>query len=293
MLFMAVKIFTLICVALLFRPGIGAATRVACIGDSITEGAGVSNPATESYPAKLQRLLGADYEVRNYGVSGRTLLKKGDFPYWNELKYRQSRDWNPEVVIIKLGTNDSKPQNWRHSTNFVADFEELIASYTNLPSAPRIFLVTPCPVMGAGAFSIRPAVVADEIVPMVRELAGRADHELIDLHTPMTGHAEWFPDTVHPNARGTAVMAALVRTALVGGHPVAPPPPVAIGRVPNNRVEITWAPEWAGLVLQSSAALNASNTVWSVVEQPAYTSTNAVRVTNVISGRRYYRLWQP
>ena len=147
--------------------------------------------------------------------------------------------------------------------------------------------------MGAGAFSIRPAVVANEIVPMVREMAGRLGHNLIELHTPMTGHAEWFPDTVHPNARGTAVMAALARTALVGGHPVASPPPVAIGRGPNNRAESSWPLEWAGLVLQFTAAINSSNTSWSIVEQPAYTSTNAVRVTNVISGRRYYRLWQP
>ena len=66
----------------------------------------------------MHRLLGPGYEARNYGVSGRTLLKKGDFPYWNENAYRQSREWNPDIVVIQLGTNDSKPQNWRHSTNF-------------------------------------------------------------------------------------------------------------------------------------------------------------------------------
>lgn len=59
-----------------------APIKIACAGDSITEGAGLSNPSTQSYPARLQKLLGTNYNVRNFGGSGRTLLKKGDFPYW-------------------------------------------------------------------------------------------------------------------------------------------------------------------------------------------------------------------
>jgi len=58
--------------------------KIACVGDSITEGSGLTSPATQSYPARLQRLLGTNYNVRNFGVSGRTLLKQGDFPYWKE-----------------------------------------------------------------------------------------------------------------------------------------------------------------------------------------------------------------
>src|SRR5262245_57930852 len=98
-----------------------APIKIACVGDSITEGAGLSNPSTQSYPARLQKLLGTNYNVRNFGVSGRTLLKKGDFPYWKEAAYTNSHTLNPDIVIIQLGTNDSKPQNWRYGTNFVAD----------------------------------------------------------------------------------------------------------------------------------------------------------------------------
>jgi acyl-CoA thioesterase-1 len=144
--------------------------KVACVGDSITEGAGLSNPTLESYPARLQRLTGTNnFLVRNYGVSGRTLLKKGDFPYWKESAFKQSQDWGPDVVIIKLGTNDSKPQNWRHSTNFVADYEEMIGIYSSLPSHPRIFLCTPAPVYANGAFDIKPGIVATNIAPTTRD----------------------------------------------------------------------------------------------------------------------------
>ena len=52
--------------------------RVACIGDSITYGAGVlSTRDIDSYPAILQKLLGDSYQVLNYGLSGRTLLDGG------------------------------------------------------------------------------------------------------------------------------------------------------------------------------------------------------------------------
>jgi hypothetical protein len=72
---------------------------VACIGDGITEGSGLSNPSLESYPAKLGRLMGPNFQVRNFGVSGRTLLKRGDFTYWANAAYRQSRDYEPDVVV--------------------------------------------------------------------------------------------------------------------------------------------------------------------------------------------------
>lgn len=271
----------------------GAALKVACIGDSITAGAGLSNPAVESYPAKLQQLAGADFQVRNYGVSGRTLLRKGDFPYWKESAFKQSHDWNPDIVIIKLGTNDSKPPNWRHGTNFVTDCEDLIASYADLTSHPRILLCTPCPVFGNGAFDIKPGTIATNIAPALRELATRLSLQVIDLHVSVAGHEEWFPDTVHPNSKGTTVMATLVRTALVGGPSTDTAPSMEIDRAPANRAVLKWPTDSAGWVLQSATALT-GKTAWTVVEQVAANDGSFVRVTNTISGpAKLYRLWNP
>jgi acyl-CoA thioesterase-1 len=69
--------------------------RVACVGDSITQGAGTKG---RSYPSQLQKLLGDKWEVGNFGVSGRTLLRKGDFPYWNEKAYQNALAFKPDVV---------------------------------------------------------------------------------------------------------------------------------------------------------------------------------------------------
>ena len=90
------------------------AVRVACIGNSITDGHGIDMATAYGYPALLQKKLGSDYWVKNFGVSGRTMLNKGDFPYMNEVAWKDALAFKPDIVIIKLGTNDSKPQNWQY-----------------------------------------------------------------------------------------------------------------------------------------------------------------------------------
>jgi len=269
--------------------------KIACVGDSITEGTGLSNPALESYPARLQRLLGTNSIVRNYGVSGRTLLKKGDFPYWKEPFFTQSHNWLPDIVIIQLGTNDSKPQNWKYGTNFVSDYEDLIASYSSLSSAPKILVCTPCPVYGNGAYDIKPGIVATNIAPEVEDIAQRLDLDLIDLQTRLAGHSELFPDTVHPNSKGMVAMSAIMFNALVGGPPAGDPPAAIIRRVSTTKVELSWPAAWGGLVPQSTTALKSSNSVWTIVETTLpYGDGDWVRQTNSSAGSpRFFRLWRP
>ena len=76
--------------------------KVACIGNSITFGSGISDRPRDSYPAQLGRLLGDQWIVRNFGVGGRTMLKKGDFPFWKEDAWTEAKAFLPDVVIIKL-----------------------------------------------------------------------------------------------------------------------------------------------------------------------------------------------
>ena len=93
------------------------AVRVACVGNSITYGAGIKNRSHDSYPSVLGRLLGDKYWVKNFGVSARTMLNKGDRPYMKEQAYQQALAFNPNIVVIKLGTNDSKSFNWVHKAD--------------------------------------------------------------------------------------------------------------------------------------------------------------------------------
>jgi acyl-CoA thioesterase I len=204
--------FAALLVTALAWSSVADAAKVACVGDSITYGYGLSDASTQSYPAVLGTKLGSAHEVQNFGVSGATLLKNGDKPYWDEARYTASGSFDPDVVVVMLGTNDSKPQNWSHESEFASDYLELIEHYRALGAL--VYLATPPPVYGAGAFDIPPDVVADEVVPLVRTIADDASAPLIDVFTALSGHGEDFPDTVHPNAAGAVLIADAVAAAL-------------------------------------------------------------------------------
>jgi len=102
-----------------------APIKIACVGNSITQGPGRDNP--DSWPLQMQTILGDAYEVGNFGVSGRTLLRKGDYPFWNEPQFQEVKDFNADILIIMLGTNDSKPQNWQYASEFRKDYLDMIA----------------------------------------------------------------------------------------------------------------------------------------------------------------------
>src|SRR5205807_1436541 len=86
-----------------------APIRWSTVGNSITYGYGLTDPSTQSYPAKLGALLGPAYLIENEGVSATTMLKKGDYTYWKNGRLPQTFAFHPDIVTVKLGTNDSKP----------------------------------------------------------------------------------------------------------------------------------------------------------------------------------------
>jgi len=189
--------------------------RVACVGDSITYGSGVENPETNSYPAVLGSLLGPKFETKNFGVSGATLLKKGDHPYWTTDAFKDVDKYEPDSVIIKLGTNDSKPQNWEHGADFEADLRAMIDHFKALPSHPSIWLCFPVPVYQT-QWGINDAVVKGEIIPKIQKVAKEQKLPVINLYSALKKKPEMFPDKVHPNAAGARVIAETVYAALMG-----------------------------------------------------------------------------
>ena len=185
------------------------AVRVACIGNSITFGAGIKNRSRDSYPSVLARMLGDSYWVKNFGVSARTMLNKGDHPYMNEPAYKNALAFNPNIVVIKLGTNDSKSFNWKYKADFMKDAQNMINAFKGLPSQPKIYLCYPSKAYLTGD-GINDDIISKEIIPMIRKLAKKNDLSVIDLHTAMDGMPELFPDRIHPNEKGAQVMAKAV-----------------------------------------------------------------------------------
>ena len=189
--------------------------RVACVGDSITFGAGVENRGQNNYPKVLGRLLGAGYETRNFGVNGATLLKKGDKPYWKTGAFKAATGFKPHIVIVKLGTNDSKPQNWKHKGQYAADLAALADHFASLPTRPKIWLCKPAPVY-RDRWGINEKAVKGEVIPLLEGVAKKKKLPIIDLYKALSGIKQHFPDGIHPNAKGAEILARAVYQAIKG-----------------------------------------------------------------------------
>ena len=188
--------------------------KVACIGNSITYGSGIKDRINDAYPAQLGKKLGTAYDTRNFGFSGRTLLQKADYPYMAETMFFEAVNWKPDIVIIMLGTNDSKPYNWKYKDDFESDYSKMITAFDTLTSHPIIYLVAPVPVFKE-CCAISNAVVKNEIYPLVKDIAKKKGLRFIDLYYPLTEMGEMFPDGVHPNAEGSGVMARIIYKQII------------------------------------------------------------------------------
>lgn len=188
--------------------------RVACIGNSITDGYGIYMADANGYPAVLQKLLGKRYTVRNFGVSSRTMLRRGDWPYVNELAWRDTQAFNPDIVVLKLGTNDSKPENWRFGADFEADLLAMVDTLQALPAHPVVYLATPIPAFKP-TWNINDSVIVNAIVPVIRSVARKRHCKVIDLHTAFAPYDDLMQaDGIHPTAEGAAKMAEFISAKL-------------------------------------------------------------------------------
>ena len=190
------------------------AVRVACIGNSITDGYGIGMAPVNGYPAVLQKKLGEGYLVKNFGVSARTMMNKGDLPYMNELAWRDAKAFNPNIVVIKLGTNDSKTHNWVHGADeFRQSMQAMIDTLKALPSKPKIYLCSPIPAF-KDSWTINDSVIVNGEMPIIKKLAKKNKCQFIDLHTSYTYGDMMQNDGIHPNAKGAAKMADIIFDAI-------------------------------------------------------------------------------
>jgi lysophospholipase L1-like esterase len=167
------------------------------------------------YPAQLQQLLGSGYDVRNYGVTSRTLLNKGDHPFMKEQAWRDALAFRPDIVVIKLGTNDSKPENWQYGADFENDLLTMVNALKESckSSKPQIYLCTPIPAFKS-TWNISDSVISQSIIPVIRRVAKKQKLQLIDLHSSFTQEELMLPDGIHPNDKGARRLAELVAEAI-------------------------------------------------------------------------------
>lgn len=192
--------------------------KVACVGNSITYGAGVENRELNNYPVQLQKMLGEGYDVRNFGHSGATLLHNGHNPYNKLPEYKQALEFNADKVIIHLGVNDTDPRNWPNfQGEFIPNYIQLINDFKtiNPESEVLICLLTPIKSMHP-RFKSGTRDWQWQIQDAIKTIGEITGCKIIDLHTPLYPRPELIPDNIHPNAKGATLIAKAAYDVLTG-----------------------------------------------------------------------------
>ena len=171
----------------------------------------------------VDSILGSDYSVLNCGRSGTTVQKKGDVPYWNCSEFYNVFAYKPDIIVIKLGTNDVRPRmdgkpgtNW-NAEAFTKDYQAMIDTFNTINSTPKIFLCLPTPIYknvfnwNDGDSSLRASVV-----PAIKKIAEVNNLPIIDLYTQMSNQPENFLDGIHPNDKGTRILAEFIAKSIKG-----------------------------------------------------------------------------
>ncbi|MBQ7011655.1 MAG: hypothetical protein IJN63_08105 [Clostridia bacterium] len=196
---------------------------VACVGDSITEGVGVTNRSVDSYPAQLQKLLGDGYKVVNCGKSKATALDPSSkyhntngIPYRTTTQYTAGLRAEPDIVLIMLGTNDAKLVKGSIDES-VSDFYEALKAigekFASLESKPKIYIV-------ASPYryedSIRKANMDSAIIPTQKKLAEDMGWGYIDLFTPTKEAVSRniHSDKLHFNKDGYALISEIIKNEI-------------------------------------------------------------------------------
>lgn len=198
----------------------GTKTRVACIGNSITYGMTLEDPATQSYPAQLQKMLGDSYDVGRFGRSGATLIRRGHHPYTAHEQFRQALAFRPDIAVIHLGINDTDPRTWpNYCDDFVTDYVALIDSIRAVNPDVRILIARLSPINArhhrwrSGTHRWR--LEAQNAIERVARITGA---ELIDFNAPLRDRQNLLPDGLHPNTEGSKLLARAAYSGITGDY---------------------------------------------------------------------------
>jgi lysophospholipase L1-like esterase len=179
--------------------------RIACVGDSITEGS--------EYPNDLWMLLGKNYALGNFGHGGTTVSLNTPNSYMKEPTFQEAKDFQPNIVIIMLGTNDALSSFHIYNSFFVDDYLKLINEFQALASKPRIWLVLPPPIFNNGT-GLSTEFFEQNVIPNIERAANKTNLPIINVYTALINHPECFPDGVHPNNKGSQLIAKEVFNAI-------------------------------------------------------------------------------
>lgn len=215
------KFFLIITLLLLSLPSWARnKIKVACVGNSVTYGYKLPNRETEAYPVQLQQMLGNNYDVRNFGHSGATLLYNGHNPYVKLPEFKAAIDFKADIIVIHLGLNDTDPRNWPHyADEFIPNYRALIDSFRVANPKSKIWICLMTPIFhDHHRFDSGTRLWHSMIQQQIERIANTYNVGLIDLYSPLHPYPNLFPDALHPDAEGANILARTVYSSITGDY---------------------------------------------------------------------------
>lgn len=179
--------------------------RIACVGDSITGGT--------FYPDDLWMLLGTNYTVGNFGVGGTAASLDSISPYMQQSEFQRAKHFQPNIVIIMLGTNDANAIITPNNGSFVSSYVKLVEEFQALSTQPKIWLVKPPPVFSNGT-TPSAELLNSHILPGIEQVALQTNSPIIDVYSAVSNSSQFFPDGVHPDPDGSKLIANEIYRAI-------------------------------------------------------------------------------
>ena len=272
---------------------------MACIGNSITYGTGIADRTNDSYPSQLQRLLGSDYQVGNFGKPGATLLYHGHRPYVKQDEFKEAIAFKGDIAVIHLGINDTDPRNWpNYRDEFVKDYLSIMDSLRAANPKVSIILARMTPIADR-----HPRFVSGtkqwhgEIQTAIETVARVNGAELIDFYEPLYPYPYLLPDAIHPNPEGAGILAKTVYSGITGDYGglqmsqlytdymvLQRDMPLDIHGIANAGEKIT-----VSISNQKATATANNQGKWSVVLKPMNAATDLTLTVEAGSAAKVYK----
>jgi acyl-CoA thioesterase-1 len=204
--------------------------RIACVGDSLTQSSG--------YPYELWKLLGSNapytmgnysvgpdddngassngtrFAVGNFGAGSTTVLLNTETPYMNTSVFQSALEFQPNIVIIMLGTNDAQPNLELYNASFVGDYVKLVAAFQALSSKPKIWVALPPPIFSNQSGKLDPEYYKLTLIPDIEQVANETNSPIINAYSALANYPNYFPDGEHPNSEAAKIIANEIYKAI-------------------------------------------------------------------------------
>jgi lysophospholipase L1-like esterase len=201
---------------------------ITAVGDSNTDDRGEATSGRTSWPTQLRGLLeDEDYEVKNFGVSGSRVVvaETVSNSYIKEPRYFESLISDPDIVLIMLGTNDYHVGD---AGTFDMDFTNLIKTYMNLPTKPKVYVMTAPPRYTTSTADGGAAHLAllDLVIARQKEVARSLGVDIIDIrnvdgldvpyNASLGDNNVFITDNLHFTLKGYGLIARAVADEIKG-----------------------------------------------------------------------------